>query len=404
MNIFVIPSWYPSKDNPIAGIFFKEQASYLAELYDNTHVGISLWGQNDADFAINRKLLPSLKALYHYTRANKKTCINSLKANLHEVFTPVLNLPVKVLGGNISAILKANFANFRAYQEQFGRIDIIHAHVSYPAGYIAMVLAEHFKIPYLITEHMGPFPFKDFLTRDGQIKHVLSLPINRANKVIAVSPRLRDDITRFNLQQPLFIPNVINEDFFVPKETVKHAPFQFFTLATLSPEKGIDDLLRAVSLVVKTHKNVKFKIGGGGSLLNHYKEKTSTLGLEQHVEWMGELTRSEAREQYQHSHAFVLPSHGETFGVVYAEAIACGIPVIATRCGGPECIVDEENGLLANVKDPQDLADKIEYMLHHYETYDSEKTRKGFEARFSKKVVIPQIMEVYQSLLRTASE
>lgn len=403
MNVFIIPSWYPSVSSPIAGIFFKEQASYLAELYPRVQVGLSLWGQSDARFELNRKVLSSLKALSGYLRYDKATRVTSLQRNLHEVFTPTLNLPVKVLGGNISGIIKVNFANFRAFQEKYGKVAIIHAQVSYPAGYVAMVLAEHYKIPYLITEHMGPFPFKAFLSGDGKIKPELSLPINKANKIIAVSPKLRNDISKFGLQKPIFIPNVINEDFFSPAEKRSTGTFQFFTLATLSPEKGIDDLLDAITLVVKTKKDVNFKIGGGGSLLTYYKNKSTALGLEPYVEWLGELTRSEAREQYQQSHAFVLPSHGETFGVVYAEAIACGIPVIATRCGGPECIVDDTNGLLANMKDPQDLADKMSYMLYHYQNYDSQKIRKGFEERFSKNAVVPQIMKVYQTILETTA-
>lgn len=403
MNIFIIPSWYPSTSSPIAGIFFKEQALYIAERYKNINIGISLWGQSDADFAINRKPISSLKALYHYFKTDKRTRLTSLRNNLHEVFTPTLNLPVKILGGNVNSIIKANISNFRTFQEKHGKVVIIHAHVSYPAGYVAMVLAEHYKIPYLITEHMGPFPFEAFLSGDGSIKPELSLPINKANKVIAVSPKLGNDISKFGLQKPIFIPNVIDEDFFYPSEKSSTGTFQFFTLATLSPEKGIDDLLAAITLVVKTKKDVNFKIGGAGSLLSHYRNKSIALGLEPYVEWLGELTRSEAREQYQQSHAFVLPSHGETFGVVYAEAIACGIPVIATRCGGPECIVDETNGLLANVKDPQDLADNISYMLYHYKNYDARKIRKGFEDKFSKNAVVPQIMKVYQTILETTA-
>lgn len=399
MNVFIIPSWYPSTSNPIAGIFFKEQATYIAELYESIHVGISLWGQSDADFAINRQVLSSFKALGRYAATGKHTRITSLRENLHELFTPTLNLPVKVSGGNISGILKANFSNFKAYQEQFGKVDVIHAHVSYPAGYTALALARHFAIPYLITEHMGPFPFKAFLTKDGKIKPELSLPINKADKVIAVSPKLVEDISKFGLQKPLFIPNVINEDFFTPKQADKASPFQFFTLATLSTEKGIDDLLQAIKLVLAKYKAVNFKIGGGGNLLDHYKAKAKALGLEQHVDWLGELTRSEAKKHYQQSHAFVLPSHGETFGVVYAEAIACGKPVIATRCGGPECIVDENNGLLANVKDPQDLAEKILFMIAHYQNFDAVKIREGFDAKFSKNAVIPQIVAVYKSLV-----
>lgn len=401
MNVFIIPAWYPSKNNPIAGIFFKEQASYISELNDSINVGISIWGQNNADFTINKNPISIFKTLYNLAKNKHKTKATPLRSNLYELFTPSLipGWPFNLLGENISGMINANLANFKAFQEEVGTVDIIHAHVSFPAGYIAMNIAKLYNIPYVITEHMGPFPFEKFLLGDGAIHPKLASPLENAEKVIAVSPKLADDITKFGFQQPIFIPNVINEDFFRPADTQVNAAFQFFTLAMLYPEKGIDDLLEAIRIVIKSKKEVLFSIGGGGQLLQHYKTKSKELGLEEHVEWLGEISRSEARDMYQKCHAFVLPSHGETFGVVYAEAIACGKPVIATKCGGPECIVDEVNGLLAEVHNPHDLAQKIFYLMENYSAFDSNQIRKGFEAKFSKRAVIPQITDIYNSLI-----
>ncbi len=371
-------------------------------MYERLNIGVSLWGQNNAQYALNKNPFSTLKAFYNFGKNRKLTQVTPLRDNLIELFTPSLTFewPFNVKGDNIAGMINANFANFESYQARYGKVDVIHAHVSYPAGYIAMALAQQYKVPYVITEHMGPFPFEKFLLRDGGIHPKLALPLENSSKVVAVSPKLANDITDFGFQQPVFIPNVINEDFFTPTYTPVDAPFHFFTLAMLYPEKGIDDLLEAIRIVIKNKQKVVFSIGGGGQLLQHYKAKAKELGLEQHVDWLGEISRSKAREMYRKCHAFVLPSHGETFGVVYAEAIACGKPVIATRCGGPECIVDEYNGLLAEVQDPQDLAQKIFYLMENYSAFDSDRIRKGFEDKFSKRAVIPQIIEVYKSLIK----
>lgn len=401
MNVFIIPSWYPSKATPMAGIFFKEQALSIAEWSKGTTVGISLWGQNEAELAINRQVVPSLKALFNYAGCDKSTTSIRLRQNLTEFYTPALCLPNRLLSGNISGIIKANQANFKAFEKQHGKVDLIHAHVSFPAGYAAMVLAQQYQIPYIITEHMGPFPFKEFLTSSGELKPVLALPLQRAGKVIAVSPKLAEDMASFGVPSPVFVPNVIDEDFFTPPPAMDPSEvFNFFTLALLSPQKGIDDLLQAIGKVVMQNANVHFTIGGGGDLLAHYKAEAKKLEVESHITWLGEITREEAKKQYQRCHAFVLPSHGETFGVVFAEAIATGKPVIATPCGGPNCIVDDSNGLFARIGDPEDLAQKMLYMITHYAAYDTQKIRQGFEQKFSKRAVIPQLLELYADVSR----
>ena len=68
--------------------------------------------------------------------------------------------------------------------------------------------------------------------------------------------------------------------------------------------------------------------------------------LEQRVRLLGALSREQARDELRGCDCFVLPSRHESFGVVLAEATACGRPVISTRCGGPESIVTKENGIL----------------------------------------------------------
>lgn len=398
MNVFIIPSWYPTENNPIAGIFFKEQASYISELYPNINIGISIWGQSDSGLLISAKNISRIKVNLEYYQKLKPSS-NFIKENLQEIFTPVIRWSQKVYKGNISGILKANLSNLSKFEESFGKTDLIHAHVSFPAGYIAMEIAKKLDIPYVITEHMGPFPFKAFLSKEGKIHPILEKPIRNASKVIAVSPALSRDISAFGFKKPIFIPNVIDEDFFKPKRAVSTSTFHFFTLAILAPEKGIDDLLEAIKIVSKENTEVHFTIGGGGEMLTFYKEKAIALQIDKFVHWLGNIEREEARKQYQKCHAFVLPTHGETFGVVFAEAIACGKPVIATRSGGPECIVDEKNGIFANIQDPQDLAKKMLFVIKNYEKYNSTEIRENFEQRFSKKAVIPKIVDVYNSVL-----
>jgi glycosyltransferase involved in cell wall biosynthesis len=90
-----------------------------------------------------------------------------------------------------------------------------------------------------------------------------------------------------------------------------------------------------------------------------------------------------------------LPSRSETFGVVYVEAIACGKPVLATRCGGPESIVTAENGLLVDTGDVDALAGAMRTMTATARSYDAHAIRRQFLERFSRAAVVDRLEDVY---------
>jgi len=100
----------------------------------------------------------------------------------------------------------------------------------------------------------------------------------------------------------------------------------------------------------------------------------------------------------QNSDCFVLASQSESFGTVYIEAIACGKPIIATRCGGPESIVNDGNGILVPVDDYEKLAEAIIKMITESDKYDPVAIRKDFLDRFSKKVVVEKYVKIYKEL------
>src|SRR5690606_9435676 len=100
------------------------------------------------------------------------------------------------------------------------------------------------------------------------------------------------------------------------------------------------------------------------------------------VTFLGKLSRGEVRMALSNCNAFVLPSRFETFGVVLVEALAMGVPVIATRCGGPEDIVTENTGVLVPVDDRQALAEALESVLLSPDKWDRDTIREDCRARF----------------------
>lgn len=396
MNVFYIPSWYPSIDHPITGIFIYEMIDGITECYPNLNAGVSLWGQQE-----ERTLLYSGKPLRSFQKIFQskalKNKVDHIKNNWTVYYSPTLTWSKKIFDGNLKSLLKSNNHNFRSFEESFGKIDLIHAFVTFPGGYIAMKLAEKYKIPYVITEEMSPFRPDIFMNPKHRIGEQVLLPLKSAAKVIAVSPAAAQEISSYSGSPVSYIPNMVDEHFFTPpKNVARQRKFCFFTLGRMVEQKGIPILLEAISKL--KNKNVLFRIGGDGENLNQYKHLSQAMSLD-NIEWLGALDRTQARQHFQDCHAFVLPSLHESMGVVYAEAIACGKPIIATKCGGPESIVNEQNGLLAEVGNSDDLAHKIIMMMDNYDHYHPATIRADFLQKFSRKAVSSQLMEAYQEIV-----
>jgi len=405
MNIFIIPSWYPSIISPIAGIFFKEQARYLADFDKSNKIAISLWGQSDDNLKwFTKDLLPLntffYKALYTLAQRKKRYQVTD---NLFEYYNPVVTWSDRIKNGNFQGIIKANEENLNAFIKKEGKADLIHAHVSFPAGFIAKYLSEKHHIPYVITEHMGPFPFNHLLNKDGSLQNIVLEPLKYANKIIAVSPSLCNKIKSFNLPEPICIPNIIDEDYFNVSVQMQNNPqFSFFCLSSIIPSKGIKELLFAIqNLSNRSKLSFIVNIGGDGEYLEEYQNLTEKLKLNDKVKWLGKLNREEVRVEFHNCDAFVLPSHLESFGIVYAEALACGKPVIGTYSGGPESIVNEQNGVLVKVGDAEDLAAKMELIMENIKNYKAIEIRKDFEKRFSKRAIVPKVLSLYNDIIKS---
>ncbi|MFC6548276.1 glycosyltransferase [Cohnella cellulosilytica] len=398
----MVPSNYPSSISPVSGVFFKEQALALAELRPSWNVSISLWNQGETTFLIKQ---PSnwLKIL-RTTLSNEKKSKNKLSDNIVEYVYPALTWSRRFLQGNVRQMLHASRINLQNAIMQSGKINIIHAHISFPAGWVAMKLSEEFNIPFVITEHMSPFPFPSYLTRDGTLNNSVRKPLQKANRVIAVSPALVQQIRRYEVSDPVYIPNLVDEDFFEPVLMEKKKKFTFFTLGNMMPQKGIPTLLHAIKMFLinlsdEDKRNVEFLIGGDGKYFSEYKILANTLGLSEFVRWMGLINREEVKGEFQNCDCFVLTSKHESFGVVYAEAIACGKPIIATKCGGPEVIVTPQNGLLTEIDDVKGISEALNHMFLNFNQYSSPIIRNQFMSKFSKRAVIDQLDELYKQVI-----
>lgn len=405
MNVLLLPSWYPVERNDLSGIFFKEQALLVARHADIT-MHIMVWGQDRSSVSV-RKPLKLFAGLLGTMLSKVHTTTIGLKAI--EYRFKAVSCNVNLFNGNMRAISKRIINITDRITKEYGKIDVIHAQVSYPAGYLAYLVSAQTGIPYIVTEHMGPFPFPRLLTRQGGLKPVIFKALRNARCVTAVSSDLAKRICSFGERVDLITPNFIDGDYFAPPDgtagSKKNAQRTVLTICALRPEKGVEEYLEAIAIAVRGSKErfdgIQFRIGGDGpeTYKSYLLKKAEDLGISDRITWLGSLSREQARLEYQSCDVFALASRLESFGVVYIEALACGKPILATDCGGPADIVTSANGVLVKTADPHSIADGLNHVMTHIDEYDSTRIRKDFLDRFSASYGADLWKGVYQSVV-----
>lgn len=387
MNVFVLPSWYPSTRQPMAGLFARDQALALALARPAWQVAVGLWGHHDGALSL-RSPGDSLRALAW--RARTRPGWRARTAPLHEVLTPRLSWTLAWAGGGVRGLLSASRRNLAQAEARLGPVQLIHAHVGFPAGWIAAQLAAERGLPYVLTEHMSPFPFPALADAQGAPCPMLREAFQRAAAVVAVSDALATRIRACGLRCDAAVPNAVDETRFTPAAT-DPARRVLFTLGALVPQKGVDVLLRAFAQLPPP---VVLHVGGDGPERNALHALATTLGVADRVRFLGALRPEQTPAHFAACNAFVLASRHETFGVVLAEALMSGKPVVATRCGGPEDIVTPANGRLVPVEDPAALAAALQGVLQAPQAFDAAALRADAVTRFGLRAVGERVARV----------
>ncbi|TQR21227.1 glycosyltransferase [Psychrobacillus vulpis] len=390
MKVLIVPSWYPNELNEIAGVFFKEQAIALKNQQLEVIVAYpEIWDLCD------RKKIQSKSGFYHSVEKGIETYRYRMYNHI-PLFRGYSYIPL------FGEILKNNYSkSLTKIVEKIilekGLPDIIHAHSILWGGWAAVQIARKYGIPLVITEHSTLYSRKKI--RDWQVPYIKE-SLNIANKIIVVGPGLQKELQQYTDKEIIIVPNIVDTQNFKPtshkeKNTKK---FRFFTLGFLTYKKGMDVLLKAFSLAFNNDPYVELIIGGDGEERLNLEKIARDLNIYEKVVFLGELTRDEVVVQMQDCDSFVLSSRDETFGVVYIEALACGKPIIATKSGGPDFIVNKKNGFLVEVDDIRGLAFSMVNMKKNRNNFKEKEIIMDCHERFAGESVSKQLIEIYSTV------
>jgi glycosyltransferase involved in cell wall biosynthesis len=283
--------------------------------------------------------------------------------------------------------------------------EIIHAHFIYPDGVVAARLAKEFGVPFLVTEQASWAPW---LNNYPTVRRQALAAAGGASKLIAVSRSLATSIASFGIPEKKIavVPNIVDGSVFnIGERPHSVVPPRILFVGIMRKVKAVDVLLRAFRLLLDSGWDAQLTIVGESFYASYardyaeLRELHTSLALGEKVEFTGALPPSQVAAEMRKSSVVVLPSWRETFGAVLAEALACGTPVVATKCGGPEDIVDGEVGLLVEPGDADALANAIRKVVTHRERYDPQRLSESSLSRFGKDVVGRQLEVLYRAAL-----
>ena len=249
------------------------------------------------------------------------------------------------------------------------KADVICAHL-YGSAIYASALGMLTRIPVISVLHGGA----DIAAHDRFTALKTAIIRHGSRQVVFVSAHLREQL-RARLKVPdsraVIIPNGVDTATFSPGRdaSIRSAlglasdAILVGAIGNIRPAKSYETFLQTARLLIDRSDRFRFVIAGqyGGTLADALLRLRAHLGLEQRLFFLG--LRADVATVLHNLDVFVLSSSSEGFSIACVEAMACGIPVVATRCGGPETILDERSGILVAPRDPAALADAVHRII-----------------------------------------
>jgi len=281
--------------------------------------------------------------------------------------------------------------------------DIVHVQ-SFSIGIPAVISRKILRKPYVVwgrgSDIYTPWMFKDQISR---------LVIKNADAVIALTDDMKEKMVKIYNKHVYVIPNGIDFSKFNnlsredAKKRLKIKKYETIItfVGTLRDIKGVEYLVKAIKIIICKNKNIMLMLIGDGNEKEKLKTLIEKLNLEKHISFVGKVKNEEIPLYMAISDVFVLPSLSEGFPNVVLEAMASGLPIIASSVGGvPGIITDGENGFLVEPRNPEQIAKNVFLLLKDSLLRNKISQNNKEKAKdYSWENVVLQLEEVYRNCI-----
>jgi glycosyltransferase involved in cell wall biosynthesis len=282
------------------------------------------------------------------------------------------------------------------------RFQLLHCHTGYPAAYVGATFKRLFGIPLVVRPHGCDVLPGDRIRRHARLEQRLRRALAMADAVIAQGHFLKDIIRELGVdeQRIHIVHNGVDLAAFATGRPFPHPRPYILGVGKLTPHKGFDILLRAYA---RLHRPpLDLLIAGRGGQQPALEALAHQLGIAPRVRFVGFVAGQEKVNLYRSATFFVCPSRREPFANVILEALAAGLPVVASAVGGnPELVQHEKHGLLFPAEDEQALAMALRSLIDFPALYDALRASvPGFVQQFDWPDVAQRYLTLYRTCIR----
>lgn len=380
-TLLILAPSYPNKDECFtSGVFVKNQVTELKHYFKKVII-----------------IAPVFQSFRYFKK--DQVCKDYSYDNVEVYYPRCFYIPIywlsKMLIDNRVQVVK------RTIKQHHIHFDLIHAHFTWPSGYIGVRLKEIYGKPIIITIHENG----DWFDQEVGVENILiNNTWSAADALIRVNRKDVPILQRYN-KCVYAIPNGFSSAFHPVDTTIARNQLGLsgdqkiiFTLGGLVKRKGFNYLIDAMETVCSQRNDVICFIGGAGAERGSLQRQIDRLHLGDKVRLLGSIPNEELPLWMNACDLFVLPSLNEGNPTVMFETLGCGKPFVGTKVGGvPEVISSDLYGLLVDPADPKDLAEKILIALDR--KWNREKIL-AYAERFTWENISTQICHVYTMIMK----
>jgi len=277
------------------------------------------------------------------------------------------------------------------------RPDILHAHHASSYGFLGALQNFH---PYIVSVwgyDVLLFPYKSIFHRQI-IKHAL----RKADQITATSKALSKAVFSLAGLSAEVIPFGVDKGFIETNRNYDNEKLVIGIVKDLRSVYGIDVLIKAFAGLVMKGYPVKLMIVGEGELKSDLINLCNQLNINEYVSFKNKVPHSKVIDLFKEIDIFAIPSHSESFGVAAVEAMATGLPVVASNIGGlPEVVDDGKTGMLVKPGDVEDLKRALEFYILDKDARieHGKRGREKVEALYNWKDNAEQMNNLYKEIL-----
>jgi len=367
LKVLFLTTSYPSEESPVDGVFVREHARAAALAGADVRV-------------VHLQRTPG-RGLYELVPEDDDP--------------PLVRVRYRRFGRPLSYLAFATGARRAA-----GDPDVVHA-----TSHLAALAALSLRKPLVYSEHWSVFLPDNPAGLSPPMARAARFGLEHARLVLPPSEAMRAALAaRAPRARFRVVPNVVDDRLFQPGARGSGGERRLLTAGLLGANgaKGVDYLLDAVALLARERNGFRLDVVGDGELRGEYEAQARRLGIDGLVAFHGLRPKPELAEEMRRADLFVLASRFENNPCVVLEAMATGLPVVATRVGGLPELVDEQSGLLAEPRDPANIAARIGEALDRLDAFDRNGIARRARERYGREAVGKLLLMAYEDAQREA--